>query len=1128
MKVLFVDIRSQFRSVRPAKTLLRLLSCLLIALVASPISVSILSAQAVGSGQIQGTVADSSGSVVPGATVEAVQQESGLRRTVISASDGGYSLPNLPVGPYKLSVIGKGFSTYQQSGILLQVGNDLRVDVSLKVGVATETVEVDSGASLVQTEDQSVSQVIDRHTIVDMPLNGRQATQLILLTGAATVAPSGDLVGSKNYPSSVALSVAGGEGESIDYLMDGADNNDAFTNVNLPFPFPDALQEFSVQTSGLSAQYGLHPGAVVNVVTKSGTNAFHGTVFNFFRNGAMNARNYFSVAQDSLKRNQFGGTVGGPILHSKLFFFGGYQGTRTRQQTNSITSFVPTQAMLNGDFSSYDGASCQSNGKLKQLVNPTTGLAYPNNKVPTSSFNSSAIQLTKYLPLATNPCGKLVYGIPQPQNEDQFIGRGDWTVNGKHTLFSRYYVTHYVQPGFFNGNLLLTANPSLNDQAQSLVVGHTYTVTSNLVNALRINGTRNFIRRDSAKDLINPTSVGINVSSPVKNYIYMSVSGAFTASCGTCETLNITTNGVNVAEDLFWTKGKHHIATGFNYIHNYLVYDGNNNFNGQFTFNGSFTGDALADFLQGDLQQIYQGLVTNDDFSKNYYAAYVQDTFQLSRRLTLNAGLRWESDLPAVETTGRGTMFNPGNFSSNVRSQVYPTAPPGLLFYGDKGVPRGYITGHNTHFEPRVGLTFDPRGLGRESIRASYTLGFQQLPLFYESRFQSMAPWGDSLTLTNPVGGLSNPYAGYPGGNPFPKPFPPTADNAFFPTAGTYFVSPINLKPAYTQTWNLSVEKQFGKEWILTVSYLGNHSLHSGAGNEINPAVYIPGTWQNGTGCGALPTPTPKPANGTACSTTGNTSARRALSLINQTQGAYYTEVTQEYDGLGTQYNGVLTTVQHRFSSYYSILANYTYSHCLSGPPNNGDNAANQFQNPSNPNADYSNCGADKRQNFVASIIARSQFGGGSLKRALLNGWQVAPIISATTGTPFTVTSGTDRSLTGVLLDRPNLVGTPYKHTGAKTTWLDSTAFAFNAPGTFGNIRPYAYYGPHYTNLDGAVTRFIPIHEALTAQARAECFNCLNHPNLSNPTSALNSASFGQILSANTPRIIQLSVKLDF
>lgn len=712
-------------------------------------------AQAIGNGQIQGTVSDANGNAVAGATVEAVQQESGLHRTVTSSGDGGYNLPDLPVGPYQLNVSGAGFSTYQQSGIVIQVGNNLRIDVKLQVGAVTQTVQVTAGASMVQTEDQSISQVIDRQRTIDLPLNGRQATQLILLTGAASTAPNGDLVTSKNYPSSVAISVAGGQATNINYLMDGADNNDAFTNVNLPFPFPDALQEFSVQTSGLSAQYGLHPGAVVNIVTRSGTNAFHGTVFNFFRNGDMNARNYFSIKQDSLKRNQFGGAVGGPIRRDKLFFFGGYQGTRTRQETNATTSFVPTQAMLNGDFSTYAGAGCQSSGKTKQLFMPGTPTPFPNNQIPTSLFNASALQLiTKYLPQTSNGCGKIIYGIPLPQNEDQFIGRIDWTRNEKQTIFGRYFLTHFTQPGFFNNNLLLTANPSLNDQAQSFTLGHTYTISSNLVNSLRISGTRNFITRATASDLINPTDVGINVSSPVKNYLYMNVSGAFTASCGVCESTDITTNSVNLVEDLFWTKGKNHWSFGGNYLHNYLVYDGTNNANGQFNFNGVFTGDALADFMLGRLQSLYQGNNTGVDFSKNYFGIYAEDGIQVNSRLTLNAGLRWATGLPAIETSGRGASFFPSNYAAGIVSKVYPTAPPGLLFYRDKGVPHGYYQAKYDHFEPRIGFAFDPRGLGQESIRGAYTLGFQEPPLYYQSHFEAMAPWGDSITLVQPSGGF--------------------------------------------------------------------------------------------------------------------------------------------------------------------------------------------------------------------------------------------------------------------------------------------------------------------------------------------------------------------------------------
>jgi Carboxypeptidase regulatory-like domain len=1100
---------------KPNNRVSRLLYCGLAVslLFAFCFSLRSLHAQAVGGGQIQGLVTDSTGSAVPGATVSITQTESGLKRTVTSGSDGGYLLPNLPVGPYQLLITSNGFDTYQQSGIIVQVGNNLRIDVSLKVGEVSQTVQVDANASMVQTEDQSVSQVIDQKRIIDLPLNGRQATQLILLTGAAATAPAGDLVGSKNYPSSVALSVAGSQGTTINYLMDGVDNNDSFTNVNLPFPFPDALQEFSVQTSGLSAQYGLHPGAVVNIVTKSGTNQFHGTLFDFFRNGDMNARNYFSVKRDSLKRNQFGGTIGGPVVHNKLFFFFGYQGTQTRQETNAVTSFVPTQAMLNGDFSAFDSASCQSNGQAKILINPATGQPFPDNQIPVGSFNQSALALTKYLPVASNPCGKLVYGIPEPQSENQYIGHVDWNASPRQIIFARYFFTHFTQSAFFGGNLLLTANSLLDDQAQALAVGHTFTISSNLVNSFRASATRNAISRGAPADLINPSDLGIQISTPVKNYLYASVSGDFAAACGTCETYAVTTDAYNIVDDVFWTKKIHHVTFGVNYIHNHLTLDGTNTANGQFLFNGSFTGDAMADFMLGDLQTFRQANDTASDFKKNYVAGYLQDSIQATPRLTINAGIRWESDLPEIETNGRGTSFSMANFTSGAPSTVFPNAPAGLVFKGDRGVPRGFFNAHYDHFEPRIGFAFDPGGKGQESIRGSYTVGFQTPIVYLESDFENMSPWGGSLSITNPSGGFTSPYAGYAGGNPFPLPFPPTAANAVFPVLGQYDVFPTNLKPSYTQTWNLSLEKQFLENWEATISYLGNHVLHIWTGNALNPAVYIPGT-----------------CNGAPCSTTNNTDSRRRLAQLNPARGAYFSAISQEYDGANGNYNGVLVSVTHRFAKYYTLLTNYTYSHCLSAATDTGDLGGPVIQDPANPQAEYSNCGFDIRHNFVTSLVLRSSVEKkGSLLRSFLNGWQLAPIITATSGSPFTPLTGVDRSLTGVEADRPNLNGNPYLHGHGPTIWLNPASFSYNTAGNYGNTRPYSLYGPGYFDLDGAVTKYLPLPRTWQLEVRAECFNCMNHANLQNPSATYSSSNtFGVITTANPPRILQLSLKTDF
>jgi hypothetical protein len=883
----------------------------------------------------------------------------------------------------------------------------------------------------------------------------------------------------------------------------------------------------------LSPQYGVHPGAVVNIVTRAGGNSFHGTLFEFFRNGDMNARNHFSTKQDSLKRNQYGGVLGGPIRKDKLFFFGGYQGTRTRQQTNAVTSFVPTTAMFNGDFSSYAGS--------KKLKIPGTNPVqyYPGNQIPTSEFNPSALALFKYIPLATAPSGKLVYGLPLPQNEDQYIARIDWTATTKETVFGRYYLTHFTQPGTFAGNLLNTQNPALDDRVQSFTLGHTYTITSSLVSSFHLGWTRNIVIRNIAPDVINPNTLGIQSYAPIKNYLYMNISNAFTVACGTCESLLNSTNGYNVLEDMFWTKGMHHFSFGGNYLRNTLVSDGVNNANGQFNFTGQYTGDGLVDFMEGRIQSLYQGNNSGVDFRKNYGALYFQDSIQFSPRVTVNAGLRWATGLPATETTGRGAQFSLAGFTAGTRSVVYPTAPPGVYFYGDPGVPHGYYHGKWNRLEPRFGIVFDPRGQGKESIRASYSLGFQEPPLYYNSRYAAMPPWGDSVTLTPPPGNLTTPYAGYPGGNPYPKPFPPTATNAFFPTSGTFFVLPPNLQQAYSQNWNLSLQKQFLNDWALTATYLGTRVLHNSYGNEQNPAVYYPGNSTGAPGsCGTL---SPVPATG-ACSTTANTNARRVLSGINAAQGAYLTQVTEAYTGMGSNFNGLLLTVQHRFSQYFTLLSNYTYSHCLSGPAENGDNAGDQFQDPAHPNHDYSNCGSDLRHNFVTSAIIRSSANGTYIRQLMLSGWQLAPIITATTGVPFTVTTGTDASLTGVGNDRPNLIGPPRAKNAPITTWLNKASFAANANGTYGTTRPFEFYGPHYTDVDTALSKFIPLHEALQLEARAECFNCFNHTNYANPGGAINGAgtgvtnpgqginstTFGTILAANPPRILQLSLKMDF
>ena len=384
-------------------------------------------AQAVAVAQVSGSVTDPSGSVLPGAIVTMTETGKQLSRSTVTDTSGTYTLANLPVGPYRLEVKANGFKDYVQSGIELQVNNNIQVNVIMQVGSIAERVEVTAATSMVETKENSISVVIDQQRINELPLNGRQATQLIMTLGAASYGDSGD-TGSKTFFSSTRISVAGGQSNGTAYLLDGGDNTDPMSNVNLPFPFPDAIQEFSVETSAVSPRFGIHPGATVNVVTKSGSNAFHGNLFEYLRNGDVNARNFFAAVHDSLKRNQFGGTAGGRIITDKLFFFGGFQGTRNRSNPPQLITHVPTAASLTGDFSTLASGPCQSSGKPLTLYNPTTGQPFPGNMIPGSMLNPVALKIAQnYLPISSaDQCGKVTYGIPQTGDEDEFIGRGDW------------------------------------------------------------------------------------------------------------------------------------------------------------------------------------------------------------------------------------------------------------------------------------------------------------------------------------------------------------------------------------------------------------------------------------------------------------------------------------------------------------------------------------------------------------------------------------------------------------------------------------------------------------------------------------------------------------------------------
>ncbi|HLJ14726.1 MAG TPA: carboxypeptidase-like regulatory domain-containing protein [Bryobacteraceae bacterium] len=1089
-----------------------------------------LPAQAVAIAEVDGVVSDSSGKVIVGAQVSITETDKQTVRNTVTDATGRYYFPNLPVGPYRLEVRAPGFKDYTQSGLVLQVGNNVQINVTMQVGSVSERVEVSASAAMVETKETSVSQVIDERRINDLPLNGRQMTQLILLSGGSAYGGAGD-TGSKTPAPSTTISVAGGQGNGTAYLLDGGDNTDAMSNVNMPFPFPDAVQEFSVETSAVSSRFGTHPGATVNVVTKSGTNQFHGDLFDYLRNGDTNARNFFAPTHDTLKRNQFGGTVGGKIITDKLFFFGGYQGTRNRSNPPQTISHIPNLASLNGDFSSLASGACQAGGKAVTLTDPTTGQAFPGNQIPVSRLNPQTLKIAStYLPATNDPCGKVTYGIPTTGDDDEVIGRIDWIQNEKHTLYGRYFLYDYSNPPVFDGhNLLTTTQAGSLERTQSGTIGDTYTFGPGTLNSLHVSINRVRNNRGPTNIPINPTLLGVNMYSAVPNFLLLTVTNYFSTFCGTCAPGHFNFTGEQAADDVDLIRGRHEIAFGFNFIR--IQNDTISGFdeNGSFTWNGSVTGLGLADFMLGRPSDFTQTNATPDDLRQSLMSVYVQDTFHMNPHITLNYGLRWEPTFSDPDKYGRGTSFNEAAFLAGQFSTVYPNAPAGLFFKGDKGIPAAMWNGHWANFAPRIGVVWNPHGDGRDTLRAGGAILYDSTETWYNERETTNAPIGTALDTPNPAGGFSNPWQGYPGGNPFP-----TNGKAYFPNAGVYVNMPINPKPTYVAQWNVTYQRQFAGNWMASVSYLGNKTTHLWIGEELNPAVYIPGT------CGTA-----------ACSTIANTNQRRVLYLDNPTLGSSYSSITNADDGAVAHYEGLMLSVQHRFGHNYTVLANYTDSYCVSDYDFGAALAASVNSQPFNRSADRGPCNFDTRHNFGMSVVATSTVKGNPWAARLLSNWQLAPLFHAASGQPLTVTTGADNSRTGLnngSNDRPDQVllnPYPANHncaaaSGTCVQWVNAAAFTPNPVGTFGNVGRDAVRGPGDVDLDVALSRMFKLTERFSLQARAEAFNLLNHPNFVGAISPagqaaftvinanLSSSSFGQIQSAFDPRILQFALKLYF
>ena len=1050
-------------------------------------------AQAVGGSQVSGVVKDASGGVLPGVEVTITKTDTGTPRTVFTGADGRYALPNLPVGPYRLKVTLQGFNTYVQEGIVLQVNTNPTIDVSLTVGNVGEQVTVTAESATIETRSTGVGQVIDHEQITEIPLNGRQATELIFLSGLATSAPAGDLNTNKNFPT-VTISVAGGQANGITYIMDGGTHNDPFNNLNLPTPFPDALQEFKVETSSLPARYGHHAASAVNLVTKSGTNQYRGDVFDFIRNYHFNARNFFAPTRDSLRRQQFGGTLGGPIVKDKLFFFDGYQGTDEKSNPATNTSFAPTAAMLAGDFTAIASPACSG-----RQITLAASAGFVNNTINPALFNPVAMNILKHVPVSTDPCGKLQYGIPNNSTQHQNLARADYTLSPTQNVFVRYLYAQYDNPATYDGtNALTLSRTGQNNQVHSIVTGHSWVLSSNAINALHLTWNKTLNDRPMPS-YFSPTDVGSTVYGFVPGFMGVSVTNGFNFGTGGTNPGYFNSNGGQIADDFDWIRGRHHLSFGGNWIHTRIETVNNRPSNGQFTFNGQAAGLGLADFMVGKLSSFVQGNPVYDNDHNDYIGSYAQDEWRLRNNLTINAGLRWEPYLPIKNSLDYVDNFDLARFDAGIRSTVYPQAPPGLYFPGDPGFPgSAAMKSQWAQFAPRTGVVWQPTD--KTAVRGGWGVFYDTPQLFFNTRFANNPPWGAQITLTSPSGGLTDPWVGYPGGNPFPALGTGWATQPF-PTAGVYVNAPIDTHPTTLQQWNVGLQHQLG-EWLLTGSYLGNHSSHLWRATELNYAVYSPGA------------------------TTATTNARRFLVLRNPAYGALYGTIGQLDDTGRANYNGMLLSAQKRLKGNLSALINYTLSKCMSDPATT-ELTGPTIVDPTNPDLDYSACDSDRRHVLNVSGVWRTPVFSQSTVNAIFGDWQIAPLVRWQSGSPYTVTTGVDNALSGTGGQRAVQLTDDIYGDKSVNNYLSAAAFGSPSAGTYSTLRPNAFYGPSRLQNDLALTRTFKFGQR-NFQFRWEVFNVMNTTNLNNPTSALNSSNFGRILSAGDPRIMQFAFKFDF
>lgn len=1033
-------------------------------------------------GRISGVVTDPSGAAVQNASVTATSAETALKRTTNTNGEGIFVFPDLPIGTYTVETTVQGFRPEKKENVALLTGQSLDLKFSLVLGQTSQSVDVSEGAPLIQTDSSSVQTSVAQTQMQDLPLNGRNALQLTVLTPGTVLTNVGTESGQQD---NTGLSVNGLRATQNNFLLDGTMYTNRFFDSVPTMPNPDALQEFTIQSSDYSAEYG-GAGALVQLSTRSGTNEFRGTAFEFLRNTDLDARNFFNITRPPFKLNQFGGTFGGPIRKDKTFFFFAAQDTERRSAPSPVSITTPSAAERAGNFSAIP----------TKIINPATGQPFPGNIIPTSLFNPISVAIANALLPLPNSGTQYISVENQNLDDTQYLAKVDHVFSEKDHLSVRYFYDedNFQRPfnaptGFYAENLFRNQSLTLNE---THVFDPTFTATF-YASASRFARTQ--IPEDPGLQSLQSfgQQVPIGTQVPIFTGIRLNISGFVDVFSGGALRQDPTT--FEYRAQAVKILGAHTINFGATFERSRIDANDYSYTPGDNTFNGQFTGSALADFYLGYESQFFQDNGRTFYLREDRPSLYVQDDWRVRSNFTLNVGLRWEPWLPPVDLNNSLTGFVPG-----VQSVIAPNAPRGLLYPGDPGISSSIFHQDWTAFAPRIGFAWSPNGNQKTIIRAAYGI-FHSFPegLLYQ-RTDATQPTDLYLSIPAPQS-FTDPYLNYPGGDPFPRghisPSGFSTYNFLLPVSGG-MLDPAS-KVGYTQNWNLTLERELPGHFALSVAYVGNHALDIMGSRQFNPAIYRSGA------------------------TVANENSRRLY------PGLGAVELASSY--VYEEFNSLQAKVTRRFTSGLTLLSDFTWGKTI----DNTSSATEGNTGPPNPfNFNSARGPADFDQEFrwVTSLnytLPHLQFTGA--ENVLLNGWQLNTIASLYSGLPFTVISGTDRSLSGIGNDYADIVGDPAQPSGVSQVqeFFNTKAFALATIGTFGDVGRNSLRGPGFFDVDASLFKDFRLTERSQLQFRAEAFNIENRPNFNNPNSTVSSGvTFGRITSANDPRVLQLALKLAF